>query len=147
MDDIAFIQARLKNGASGIVEISRMGTGATNDVVVEIFGDKGAIRYDLADPGALYVYDVRDDTEPQGGMRGFRRLETSQRYEGQRSPDWTMAPDFMRGHAECQYQFIRSIWNNSDPVPSIRDGLHIQEIMEASVISSDEGRTVKLSEV
>lgn len=147
VDDIAFLHARLPDGTPGVVEISRMGTGATNDVVVEIFGDQGAIRFDLADPSALYIYDVRDTTEPQGGMRGFRRIETSGRYVGAKSPDWTMAPGFLRGHAECQYQFLKSIWDNTDPSPSLREGLHIQKIMEASVLSSEESRRVALSEI
>lgn len=146
VDDIALIHARLKDGTIGLVEISRMGTGATNDVVVEIFGSQGAIRFDLDDPGALYVYDVRDASEPQGGMRGFRRLETGQRYPGQRAPDWTMAPGFMRGHAECQYRFLKSIWDDTTPSPSLQDGLHIQQIMEATMRSSDDSRWVDLAE-
>ena len=40
------LQARLADGTLGTVEISRMGTGATNDLSFEIFGDRGAIRFD-----------------------------------------------------------------------------------------------------
>jgi predicted dehydrogenase len=147
VDDIALLHVRLTENTLGLVEISRMGTGATNDLVVEIFGDKGAIRFDLADPEWLEVYDVRDDQQPSGGMRGFRRLETVSRYEGQKAPDWTMTPDFVRTHAECQYRFLRSIWDNVPASPSIADGLHIQEVMEAAQRSSDEGRWVSIAEV
>ena len=139
VDDIALLQARLLDGTLGTVEISRMGTGATNDLTFEIFGDKGAIRFDLSDPAWLYVYDLRDEDSPFGGTRGFRKIEAVSRYHGQRAPDWTMTPDFMRVHAECQYRFIRSIWDDTPTSPSFDDGAHVQRIMAAAERSSASG--------
>lgn len=147
VDDIALLHTRLPDGGLGTVEISRMGTGATNDLMVEIFGDKGAIRFDLNEPAWLYVYDIRDDDKPTGGQRGFRKIEAVQRYDGQRAPDWTMTPDFVRTHAECQYQFIRSIWDDRPPSPSFADGLHVQKIMEAAQRSAQNGRWIQLAEL
>ena len=135
VDDIALLQARAQNGALGSVEISRMGTGATNDVVVEIFGDQGAIRFDLSEPGWLQVYDARAGA----AQRGFTRIEAVGKYEGQRAPDWSMTPGFMRAHAECQYQFVRAIWGDVQPAPSFADGLHVQRIMAAAEESSRRG--------
>ncbi len=145
VDDIALLHARLPDGTLGTVEISRMGTGATNDVTFEVFGDKGAIRFDLGDPAWLYVYDARDAESPLGGARGFRKIEAVGRYDGQRAPDWTMAPGFMRVHAECQYQFIRSIWEDKPTSPSIADGLHIQQVMDAAERSSQSGAWVNVA--
>ncbi len=82
VDDIALLHARTAAGTLGTVEISRMGTGAANDLQFEIFGDQGAIRFSAADPSWLEVYDMRDEGAPLGGMRGFRKLETVQRHEG-----------------------------------------------------------------
>ncbi|MDE2857924.1 MAG: Gfo/Idh/MocA family oxidoreductase [Chloroflexota bacterium] len=147
VDDIALLQARTDAGSLGTVEISRMGTGATNDLCVEIFGESGAIRFDLAEPAWLHVYDARDVETPMGGQRGFRKIEAAGRYEGQRAPDWTMSPGFMRAHAECQYQFIKSIWEDRAPAPSFADGLHVQKIMEAAERSSESGRWIKLAEI
>ena len=147
VDDIALLHTRLPDGSLGTVEISRMGTGATNDLVVEIFGDKGAIRFNLNEPAWLYVYDTRDDDKPTGGQRGFRKIEAVQRYDGQRAPDWTMTPDFVRTHAECQYQFIRSIWQDHPPSPSFADGLHVQKIMEAAQRSAQSGRWIQLAAI
>lgn len=147
VDDIALLHTRLIDGTLGTVEISRMGTGATNDVIVEIFGDKGAIRFDVNEPSWIQVYDVRDEGAPLGGMKGFRKIEAGQRYEGAKAPDWTMAPGFMRIHAECQYQFIRAIWDDTQPSPSFTEGVHVQQIMEAAEKSSADGRWIDLSEV
>lgn len=124
-----------------------MGTGLTNDIGFEIFGEKGAIRFSGLDPGWLEVYDVRDSDRPTGGMRGFRRVETVSRYEGQKAPDWTMAPDFVRSHVECQYQFLRAVAEDKPTQPSLADGLHIQAVMAAAERSSQQGRWVEVAEL
>lgn len=147
VDDIALMHVRMANGTLGLVETSRMGTGFTNDGPVEIFGEKGAIRFNTANPAWLEVYDVRDAESPLGGMRGFRKVETGGRYPGAKSPDWTMAPGFERSHVECQYQFLKAISEDQPTAPSFADGLHIQEVMEAALRSSAEGRWVQLAEV
>jgi predicted dehydrogenase len=147
VDDIALMHMRLADGTLGLVEISRMGTGTPNDLQCEIFGDTGAIRFNANNPSWLEVYDVREEAQPLGGMRGFRRLETIQRYEGAKSPDWSMPPHFVRTHAECQYRFMKAISDDASPSPTLADGLHVQEIMEAAVRSSAERRWVQLSEV
>jgi predicted dehydrogenase len=82
-----------------------------------------------------------------GGMRGVRRVETMGRYDGARAPDWTMVPDFVRSHAECQYQFYKAVSAGRSPVPSLEDGLHIQAVMAAAERSSREGRWVRVEEV
>jgi predicted dehydrogenase len=149
VDDIALMHLRMAapHDTLGLVEISRMGTGTTNDLQIEIFGDKGALRFNSADPSWLEVYDVRDGGQPLGGMRGFRKLETVQRHEGQRSPDWSMPPGFVRTHAECQHQFIKAISDDLLPSPTLADGLRVQEAMEAAIRSSEEGRWVAVEEL
>lgn len=146
VDDIALMHLRMADGTLGLVEISRMGTGTTNDLVIEVFGDKGAMRFNSADPSWLEVYDTRDPGQPLGGMRGFRKLEVVQRHAGQRSPDWSMPPGFVRAHAECQYRFLKAISEDLPSAPTLADGLKIQEIMAAATHSSEEGRWVSISE-
>ncbi|MCK6578725.1 MAG: Gfo/Idh/MocA family oxidoreductase [Anaerolineae bacterium] len=147
VDDIALLHLRTADNTLGLVEISRMGTGATNDLVIEIYGERGALRFSAADPGWLEVYDVSDPASPLGGMRGFRRVETVQRYDGAKVPDWTMSPDFVRTHAECQYQFLKALNDGRTPTPTFRDGLHIQAVIDAAVRSSEAGRWVRLDEI
>jgi predicted dehydrogenase len=147
VDDIALLHMRMADGTLGLAEISRMGTGATNDLVIEIFGDKGALRFNSTDPSWLEIYDTRDPETPLGGMRGFRKLEVVQRHEGQKSPDWSMPPGFVRTHAECQYQFLKAIAEGRPSSPTLSDGLKVQEIMEAALRSSAEGRWVAVEEL
>jgi len=147
VDDLALLQLRLTDGTPGTVEASRLATGAVNDLMVELFGDQGALRLDLGDPNWLYVYDVRNPDKPLGGQRGFTRIETVQRFAGQLAPDWTQAMSFVRGHAESQYQFLRAIWDNRPAQPDLRAAAQLQEIMEAAQVSAQAGRWVSLSEL
>ena len=148
VDDLAYLHLRLAGSHTlGMVEASRLATGTTNDLEIEIFGEKGALRFNAADPGWLWVYDVREPDQPLGGMRGFRQVETGGRYPGHKAPDWTQAPSFARSHAECQYQFLRAIWDDRPPSPSLAEGLHIQQVMEAAIQSAQTGHWVNLAEV
>jgi len=147
VDDIALLHLRTRDGVLGLVEVSRMGTGLTNDLSFEIFGELGAIRFNAVDPNWLEVYDVRDADKPTGGLRGFRKVETVSRYDGQKAPDWSMTPDFVRAHAECQYQFLRAVAEGRPASPSVSDGLHIQAVMAAAERAATEGRWVEVGEV
>jgi predicted dehydrogenase len=147
VDDLDLLQLRMRDDTLGVVEVSRMGTGATNDLQIEIFGELGALRLSSSEPDWLYVYDTRDSDKPLGGMRGFKRVETGQRFDGQVMPDWTMPMNFVRSHAECQYQFLKSIWEDRPPQPDLTDGLYVQRLMAAAEISSAARRWVTLDEV
>jgi predicted dehydrogenase len=147
VDDLALLQLRMADGTLGVIEVSRMGTGATNDLQIEIFGELGALRLSASESDWLYVYDTRDADQPLGGMRGFKRVETGQRFDGQVMPDWTMPMNFVRSHAECQYQFLKSIWEDRPPWPDLVDGLYVQRLMAAAELSSAGRRWVRLDEV
>lgn len=147
VDDLALLHLRMVNGVTGTVEVSRMGTGTANELLIEIYGHQGAIRFKADEPNWLEVYDLRDTEQPQGGMRGFRKIECIGRYDGAKAPDWTMPPGFVRTHAECQYQFLKALDENREPSPNLTDGLRIQAVMHAAQRASDEGRWIKVSDV
>lgn len=146
VDDIVLMQARMLDGTLGSLEISRMGTGATNDLIIEIFGEKGALRFNSAEPGWLEVFDVRDPDQPCGGMSGFRKVQTVGRHEGHKAPDWSMAPGFTTTFVESQYRFLKAVDGGQPASPSFRDGLHNQQVMDAALRSSDEKRWVSITE-
>jgi len=146
VDDIVLMQVRMADHTLGTVEISRMGTGATNDMKVEIFGDMGALRFNAEEPSWLEVFDVRDKDQPTGGMSGFRKVQTVGRFEGHKAPDWSMAPGFVTTFVESQYKFLQAVSDDLQPAPTFKDGLHIQKVMQAAISSSDEKRWVSIAE-
>lgn len=144
VDDIVMMQVRMADNTLGSIEISRMGTGVTNDLKIEIFGEKGALRFSAEDPSWLEVFDVRDPAQPTGGMSGYRKVQAVGRFEGHKVPDWSMAPGFVTTFAESQYKFMQAVSEGLATTPNFKDGLHIQKVMQAAFISSDEKRWVKV---
>jgi len=144
VDDIVMMQVRMADNTLGSIEISRMGTGVTNDLKIEIFGEKGALRFSAEDPSWLEVFDVRDPAQPTGGMSGYRKVQAVGRFEGHKVPDWSMAPGFVTTFAESQYKFMQAVSEGLTPSPTFKDGLHIQKVMQAAFVSSDEKRWVKI---
>ena len=46
-DEAFYITAKLKNGACGTIEASKIAIGTNDDLKLEIYGEKGAIKFDL----------------------------------------------------------------------------------------------------
>ena len=80
VDDISWITAEMKNGAIGTLEMSRLAMGVNDEFRIEIHGSKGALRFNSMSPNWLEVFDDREKGEPIGGNKGFKLLETVQRY-------------------------------------------------------------------
>jgi predicted dehydrogenase len=148
VDDLALLTVRLPDGTLGTVEASRMATGSPNEIRFELFGERGAIRWRSSQGSWLEVYDVQAaQGGPIGGMGGTQRIDTLNRYPGQKSPDPSMSPDFVRSHAECQWQFLKAIDEGRPAEPSLADGLHVQAVMEAAIRSSAEGGWVSVTDL
>ncbi|HOK79838.1 MAG TPA: Gfo/Idh/MocA family oxidoreductase [bacterium] len=140
-DDLAIIEAETKNGAMGILEASKMATGANDEVRFEIYGSDGALSFNSMEPNWLNVYSMDDPDTPIGGLRGFKKIETVQRY-----PDAAGIPlskfsiGWIRAHVACLYSFLHSVVHDKPVSVSFEDGLMVQKIIEASYESSKTGK-------
>lgn len=139
VDDVAWIQARLRNGATGTLEVSRFATGMVDDLRFEIHGERGALKFNLMDPNWLYWYDATRTNEPLGGERGWTRLETIQHYPGAAAPPARSTLGWTRTHAENQYAFLRAVVEGRRPQPDIEDGLRVQLVLDAAYTSIETG--------
>ncbi|RLE14599.1 hypothetical protein DRI96_01200 [Candidatus Aerophobetes bacterium] len=148
VDDISILQVELENGGIGTIEVSRLATGANDELRIEIHGQKGAIYFNLMDPNWLWIYDTRDPGEPIGGFRGFKKIETVQRYPKPASlPGPKFSIGWMRYHIASQYDFVKKVVEGKKGNPSFYDGYKVQEVMEAAQISAREKRWVNLNEL
>jgi len=97
-------------------------------------------------PNFLEVYDTRDAGEPIGGRRGFTAIETVQRYPqpATQFPGPKFSVGWMRYHSGNAFDFITNVAEGKKPVSDIHSGYKVQEVLEASMISNDEGRWVEL---
>jgi len=146
VDDLALMIFEMENGLVGTMESSKVATGANDEIRVEIHGEKGALRFNTMQPNYLEVYDMRDSENYIGGMRGFKQIETVQRYPKPASnfpgPKFTVG--WIRFHMGSAFDFIKNVAEETKPEADMYAGYKVQEVIEASVISDTEKRWVEL---
>jgi predicted dehydrogenase len=79
-EDCVMILARMKNGAIGNMEATKIATGTEDELRFEIHGVNGAMRFNGMDAHHLEIYDSRIPSSPVGGQRGWTKVDTGQRY-------------------------------------------------------------------
>lgn len=139
VDDVAWIQARMAGGAVGSIEASRFATGTLDDLRIWIYGEKGALKWDLMDPSFLYFFDESNPGGAYGGSRGWQRIESVSFYPDAVTPPARAPIGWVRAHAENQYQFLKAVAEGRDPSPGIEDGLKTQLVIDAAERSAASG--------
>ena len=145
-EDHALMTLRLENGALGYCEVSKITTGANDELTFEICGTRGALRFDLMEPGWLWYYDNTLPERPLGGRRGFTRIECVGRYPAPAGsfPPPKNAPGWDRGHIHCYYTFLDCVANDKDVECGIEDAVRLQRLMQAAHISARAGAWQKV---
>lgn len=145
-DEAFYIMARLKNGACGTVEASKISVGANDDLSLEIRGTDGALKFSLMDANFLWFYDGKCTGTPNGGDRGFTRIECVNRYDMPNSvfPGMRAPIGWFRGHVHSMYSFCNAVYNGVTPSPSFEDGAYVNTVMQAAYKSDEQHREVKL---
>jgi len=130
-EDHILLGCRMKNGALGTIEVSKVISGSNDDLNIEIYGSEGALRFESMNPVYVYLYDSRDPDSPIGGTRGYKALETMNKDPESKSnfPGPRFPIGWLRGHMACQYYFLKSVCEKKAAVPSLEDGAYIQKIM------------------
>ncbi len=139
VDDVAWIQAKMVNGAVGSLEMSRFATGTLDDLRLWVYGEKGALRFDLMDPNFLYFYDETKQGGDYGGSKGWQRIDSVSFYPGAKTPPSRAPIGWIRTHVENQYQFLKAVSEDRQPNPGILDGLRTQLVLDAAQSSADNG--------
>jgi predicted dehydrogenase len=136
-DDQSAIMCRFESGAMGQLFISRVATGRKMGYAYEIYGTKGSIRFDQEDQNALWLFRA-DGPEDR---RGFAKILT-----GPLHPDYKpfcLGPGHGTGYQEQiiieARDFLQAIHEGKPKWPSFRDGMIVNQIIEASW-QSHEGR-------
>lgn len=146
VDDVALLQVETADGALGTIEASRLATGTNDELTFDVHGDQGALRFSLMDPNWLYAYDRREPGGDYGGRRGFKAIETVQRYPKPAAlPGPKCAVGWTRGHIACLHHFATCVVEGRPAAPSFHDGLAVQRIMAAAYESSDAGTWVDVA--
>jgi predicted dehydrogenase len=144
-DDHSQIICRFESGVLGSLYSSRIATGRKMGYAYEIFGTKGAIRFDQEDQNALWLYRG----EGEQARRGFTKILT-----GPDHPDYKafcLGPGHGTGYQDQivieARDFLKAIETRTSIWPTFRDGLLVNQAIAAAWASSAERRWVRLAEV
>lgn len=144
-DDHGHFLCRFENGAMGSLYFSRIATGRKMGYSYQIFGTKGAIRFDQEDQNAVWFYDSA--TKPD--RQGFTKILT-----GPQHPDFKAfcpgpghGTGFQDGVIIEAKDFLLAIETGQHIWPTFRDGLEVNRVIEAAWSSHDQNRWVSLDEI
>jgi predicted dehydrogenase len=141
-DDQSAIMCRFANGAMGQLFMSRVAAGRKMGYAYEVYGSKGSIRFDQEDQNAIWLYKSEGPEE----RRGFTKILT-----GPLHPDYQpfcLGPGHGTGYQDQiiieARDFLQAIHEGKPKWPSFRDGLLVNQIVEASWLSHEQRRWVDI---
>ncbi|MEL6609760.1 MAG: Gfo/Idh/MocA family oxidoreductase [Pseudomonadota bacterium] len=136
-DDQVQMMCRFRSGAMGHLFSSRVATGRKMGYAYEIFGTKGAIRFDQEDQNAIWLYKM----EGPEAERGFRKILT-----GPVHPDYLpfcQGPGHGTGYQDQiiieAKDFLEAIHTKQPVWPTFQDGLDVIRITDAALRSAQSG--------
>jgi len=144
-DDQAHILCRFESGVLGTIFSSRVSTGRKMGYAYEITGSKGAIRFDQEDQNAIWLYKA----EGPEAERGFTKILT-----GPAHPDYQpfcLGPGHGTGYQDQiiieAKDFLTAIETGKNMWPTFRDGMEVNRIVKAALVSSEEKRWIDVDTI
>lgn len=138
VEDCVLMLARMRSGARGTIEATKIATGTEDELRLEIHGSRGALRFSGMDPHHLEFFDATAADRPQGGVRGWTHIDTGQRYPTPAStfPSPKATIGWLRSHAACLANFLQAIAEGRPAEPGLEQGIRIQQLMETIRLSA-----------
>ncbi|WNS46969.1 Gfo/Idh/MocA family oxidoreductase [Paenibacillus sp. MMS20-IR301] len=122
VDDFCHVLARLEGGASSTMAISRFAFGRGNFQQLEIFGERGALLYNLEEEDVLYVKLA------EAGDETFRKAEIPEQF-----------------HVAQMTSFINLVTGKGDGYDAtMEDGYINQQALDSIITSMTEQRWVTI---
>jgi predicted dehydrogenase len=131
-EDSVMLLARMASGAQGTLEATKLATGSEDELRLEICGAQGSLRFNGMDPHHLELYDATASDQPQGGLRGWNRIQCGQRYPAPAAsfPSPKAPIGWTRSHVACLAAFLEAVAAGRSAEPDLRRGIHVQQLME-----------------
>jgi len=128
--DNVVMLAKMKNGALGTMQATKLATGTEDEIRFEIHGTKGAIRFNGTEPHYLEIFDQTAESEPIGGVAGWTKVPTGQKYPKPAGfPGGKMQIGWIRHHMASLYNFMENVLDGNTGDPGLMQGIFIQKMM------------------
>lgn len=143
VDDTAVFTANFENGAIGTFEATRFAAGRKNAMSIEINGSKGSLYFNFEDMNQLLYHD-HTTASSEAGFRKILATDSDQPYVAAWWP-----PGHIIGYEHTFtheiYDFVKAIDTNTNPSPSFKDGLYVQQVLDA--VEASAGNNSQLTNV
>lgn len=145
VDDATSFLARFAQGALGIFEVTRFGTGHRNQNRIEVYGSEGGFVFDMERMNELQFYSRRDP----GHVQGYRTIQVGEGVHPYMSGWWPAGHIIGFGDTFVHeiLDFLAAIGEGRQASPSFADGVRCQEILAAVDRSVAERRWVGIAEM
>jgi predicted dehydrogenase len=138
VDDWTLCTLEMAGGASGVIEVTRMAAGASEDSGFEIYGSAGAAIYQERQPSAVRFFSLRKGqwVRPPSGLpsvRGERPIEeiwpTGKYSQGM----------LTNAHMAAEYDLLLNLAAGRPSLTDFRSAAKVQRVLEAAAISAERG--------
>lgn len=131
-EDCVVLLAQLDSGAVGTIEATKLASGTEDEIRLEIHGSRGALRFNGTDPHHLEFHDATAADGPQGGMRGWTRIDAGHRYPSPATsfPSPKASLGWIRSHVACLGSFLEAVAQGRPAVPGLEQGIAVQHLMD-----------------
>ena len=144
-DDIVTLLCRFSGGGMGTIDVSRIATGQKHTQSYELYGTKGALRFNYDHVNRIQVYRVGDPP----GEQGFKSIDASPEH-GHYGAFYPVA-NFGLGYNEFKAieirELLEAVASEKPAWPTFRDGWKIMQIVDACVESARTRRWVNVSDI
>ncbi len=138
-EDSVLALARMRSGAVGTIEATKLASGTEDELRLEIHGSRGAVRFNGAAPHHLEIYGSGAVDHPLGGLRGWTRIDCGQRYGPPASgfPSPKASIGWLRSHVACLANFLQAVAQRRPAEPGLEQGIYVQHLMDCLHRSAD----------
>ncbi len=123
------------NGAAvtGVIEATKLASGAEDELRIDISGTRGALRFSLMDPHYLEFCDATVPPQVNGGGYGWLRIACGARYGDPNCdfPSPKSTAGWVRAHVASLASFYGALERGEQASPSIEQGLRVQDALFA----------------
>ena len=138
VDDWALCSLELASGTIGVIEVTRMAAGASEESGFEIYGSQGALIYQESTPNSVRYYSALRK-EWVSGPSGIP-TPAGERPIDQIWPNPKYSQGMMtNAHMAAQYDLLLNIAENKRSTNDFRSAAQVQQVVEAAYISAKQG--------
>ncbi|MCL2684612.1 MAG: Gfo/Idh/MocA family oxidoreductase [Synergistaceae bacterium] len=142
-----FAMLEYGGGVTGVMQCLGVANGKQSEFSVEIFGSGGGLRWDMADPNILWLY--QSDT-PSAKARGWMRINCTEPEHPFMDTWWPRGHvvGWENGHVNMLAHFLDCLAEDRDVAPlgaTFKEGYEIASIIETIHRSAAEGRKLPVS--